>query len=130
MEEKLFKAKKIAEKYNQEHVFDYYDETDTENREKLIDQILSIDFEELEKLYQKTKIKEEKMEENITPIPYIDKEKLLEDEKKRYEQIGIEQIKEGKLAAVTMAGGQRNKIRTPWAKGKLYSRYRKKQISF
>ena len=45
-------------------------------------------------------------EEKIEPIQYIEKEKLSKEEKEKYSKIGIEEIKQGKLAVVTMAGGQ------------------------
>ena len=45
MNEKYVKAKALADKYGQGHLLKYYDELDTESQEKLLDQILDIDFE-------------------------------------------------------------------------------------
>ncbi|MCF0125301.1 MAG: UTP--glucose-1-phosphate uridylyltransferase [Clostridia bacterium] len=54
--------------------------------------------------------KEEKKEKcEITPIEYFDKYKL-NDEYKYYKAIGDKEIKEGKLAVVTMAGGQGTRL--------------------
>lgn len=40
----------------------------------------------------------------------MDKAKLSNEEIQKYSEIGIEQIKKGKLAAVTMAGGQGTRL--------------------
>ena len=56
--------------------------------------------------------KENKKEKNeISPIEYLDKNKLYDDYK-HYENIGKKAIREGKLVAVTMAGGQGTRLRT------------------
>lgn len=110
MDDLLITAKKITEKYHQEHVFRFFDTLNVEEKEKLISQILSIDFEALTNLYEKTKMKEEKKEDRIEPILYTDKEKISDEERKQLEKIGIDEIKAGKLAAVTMAGGQGTRL--------------------
>jgi UDP-N-acetylglucosamine pyrophosphorylase len=50
--------------------------------------------------------------EKIEPIKYIEKEKISEEEKEKYFKIGEEEIRKGKLAVVTMAGGQGTRLRT------------------
>ena len=52
MNEKYEEAKKLVKKYNQEHLLKFYDELDEEKKKELLDQILSIDFELMEKLYK------------------------------------------------------------------------------
>ena len=97
--------KEILEKYNQQHLLkDYY---------KLEKQILRIDFEQIMNLYEKTK-NEIKFEDKIEPISFIDKSKI--EDKEKYEKIGEEEIRQGKLAFVTMAGGQRYKTWTQRSK--------------
>ena len=56
-------------------------------------------------LYNSTKKSNNQEEAKIEPIEYMDKYKL-NGLYKDYEEIGKKAIKEGKLAAVTMAGGQ------------------------
>lgn len=110
MNDLLNKAKQITKEYHQEHVFRFYETLNNEKKEKLISQILSIDFKTLTDLYEKTKIKEEKKEDKIEPISYVDKEKITAQEKEMLEKVGIEEIKAGKLAVVTMAGGQGTRL--------------------
>ena len=83
-----------------------------EYTEELMNQFLHINYEQLNKLYQKAIKGEKKEQKRIQPISSIEKENLLEEEKKEYKKIGENLIKQGKYAVVTMAGGQRNKIRT------------------
>lgn len=107
---KYEEAKKILEKYHQEHILIAYDRMNEKDKEKLLDQILRIDFEQILKLYKKTKEKIEFKDAKIEPIPSVDSEKLSPEEKERYEKLGKEIIKSGKLAAVTMAGGQGTRL--------------------
>ena len=108
MEEKFEKVKEILKEQNQEQILEY----PIENNEEFLDKILNIDFEQLNKLYKRAIKKQEIIKTEIKPISYIDKDKITTEERNKYEKIGEKIIKEGKYAVVTMAGGQRNKIRT------------------
>lgn len=108
--EGLEKAKQVLQKYNQEHLLCCFEKLTEENKQKLIDQILSIDFEQILNLYEETKKTIDLGDGKVEPIPYVDKSKLSEDELKDYEQIGARVIKDGKYAVVTMAGGQGTRL--------------------
>jgi len=108
--EGLEKAKQILEKYNQEHLLNCFEKLSEENKQKLINQILTIDFNQILSLYEATKKKVDFGEGKIEPISYIDKSKLSEEELKTYEGIGAEVINKGKYAVVTMAGGQGTRL--------------------
>ena len=95
----------ILAKNNQSHVLKFYSEI--EDKQKLEKQILSLDFNLLNKLYQNKK--EETKASKIEPIDYISKENLTDEQKEYYTKIGTEAIKQGKIAVCQMAGGQRNK---------------------
>ena len=103
-------TKRKLKKYNQEHLLNFYNSLDDKKKEELLKQINSIDFELIANLYNKTKNNSsKKVDEHIEPISYIDKYKL-KDEFKYYENIGEKAIKDGKLACVTMAGGQGTRL--------------------
>jgi len=116
------KARAILKENNQEQVLSNYEKLSDENKEKLINQILEIDFKQINNLYKETKNPQIKKKDKIEPIPYIDKTKLSKEEITKYKQIGIQAIKQGKLAVVTMAGGQRNEAWTQWSKRYIYAR--------
>lgn len=112
MENKYDKTKQILEKYNQIHLLSQYNKLDDCKKEYLLNQILNINFEQMNELYDMTKRKIEFGNDLIEPINYIEKEKLSKEEKNKYLEIGITEIKKGKLAVVTMAGGQGTRLRT------------------
>ena len=96
-------------KYGQEHVLNFYDNLEENKQKILLEQIEGIDFELINSLYDKTKNSNPNEDVEIEPIEFIDKYKLNADYK-YYEEIGKKAIKEGKLATVTMAGGQGTRL--------------------
>ncbi len=116
MDTELEEVKDILKKYGQEHLLNHYDDLDDKKKEILLKQINHIDFELVNKLYDSTKEQKINTNDKITPINYLDKYKL-NDQYKYYESIGKKAIKEGKLAAVTMAGGQGTRLGHSGPKG-------------
>ena len=115
MDTKFEEAKNILKKYNQEHLLNQYEKLSEDKKEYLLNQILRIDFDLMNKLYEETKTEIKFENEKIEPIKYVEKEKLSGEEKNKYFEIGADEIKKGKLAVVTMAGRTRNKVRTQWS---------------
>ena len=109
MEHDLEEIRRTLKKYNQEHLLNFYEKLDEQKQGKLLEQIENIDFELINSLYDKTK--KENVNENakIEPIDFIDKYKLNENYK-HYEETGEKAIRAGKLAVVTMAGGQGTRL--------------------
>ena len=102
-------AQEIVKKYNQEHLLKFYDNLNEEKKKILINQILETDFKQLSKLYSHINdIKDSKDE--ITPITYIDKSKLTNEELEKYMEKGKDVIKNNKYAVITMAGGQGTRL--------------------
>lgn len=112
MENKYEQAKMILEKYNQTHLLSQYEKLDSEKKEYLLNQIINTDFNQINKLYEQTKTEIELGKDKIEPISYIEKEKMSDEEKEKYFKLGAEEIKKGKLAVITMAGGQGTRLRT------------------
>lgn len=117
MENKYNEAKKKLEQYNQRHLLSQYEKLNDEKKEYLLNQIINIDFEQVEKLYEQTKSEIKLGEDKIEPISYIEKDKLSNEEKEKYFKIGANEIKNGKLAVVTMAGGQGTRLGHAGPKG-------------
>lgn len=108
--EKLEEVKKILSKYGQEHLLVCYEKLSNEDKEKLLDQILSIDFDLMNELYEGTKKSIDMGNDEIAPIGYVDKSKLTEEEYNELDSLGTNAIKNGKLAVLTMAGGQGTRL--------------------
>lgn len=114
--EKMEEIKAILKKYGQEHLLNHYETLDEIHQRELLSQIELINFELVNNLYNNMKKEEKHQKDEITPIEYLDKYKLYDDYK-YYENIGEKAIKEGKLAAVTMAGGQGTRLGHKGPKG-------------
>ena len=107
----------ILKKYSQEHILEYLSKFTKEEQENLEKQIMTINFEQLKKLYEQTKQKpciEEKM---IEYIPYTDKAKLSQARKESLKEIGKNIICAKKYAVITMAGGQGTRLGHSGPKG-------------
>lgn len=110
MDEKYLKVEELLKRYGQEQLLSNFEKLDINNKNKLLDEILTINFEQIQKLYANT-IKQVSFNEmKLEPIPYVEKDKLTKADKEKYEEIGEKIIKEGKYAVVTMAGGQGTRL--------------------
>lgn len=118
MDEKLKQVEQTLAKYGQEQLLDEYNRlTDKKEKQDFLDSILTIDFNQVKTLYENSKEKPSFMDSKIEPIDYTDKSKLSKEEYERYKAIGEKKIKEGKLAVVTMAGGQGTRLGHSGPKG-------------
>lgn len=118
MDEKLKQVEQTLAKYGQEQLLDEYNRlTDKKEKQDFLDSILTIDFNQVKTLYENSKEKPSFMDSNIEPIDYTDKSKLSKEEYEKYKAIGEKKIKEGKLAVVTMAGGQGTRLGHSGPKG-------------
>ncbi len=109
-------ATQILKDNKQEKVFNIFKKLDNNNKEKIANQILKIDFDEIRKLYLNRNNKDKK-EEKIEPIGFIDKSKMNEEEIKELQDIGKKVIQNNKYAVVTMAGGQGTRLGWKGPKG-------------
>ncbi len=117
MDTKLEKVKQKLKKYNQEHLLAFYqDIEEKENQEKLLDEILNLDFEEILSLYENSKI-DNVIKYKLSPLLHIEKRKLTKKECEKYSAIGEEIVKSNKYAIVTMAGGQGTRLGYKGPKG-------------
>ena len=103
-------AMEKLKKYGQEHVLKYYDELLDEQRNTLIEQIDRTDFTVIGQAAETGK------RGTIAPIkamtiPEIDMGR------ERFERIGMEAVKAGKLGAVLLAGGMGTRLGSDAPKG-------------
>lgn len=117
MEEKYLAAKQKLEQYHQEHLLNFFEKLSEKEKVKLLNDILTIDFNQMQDLFELTKKGEIFKNSKIEPISYIEKAKISEEDRKKYIQIGEEVIRSGKYAVVTMAGGQGTRLGHDGPKG-------------
>ena len=114
---KLQKVNDILEKYNQEHLIQFYSELTEKQKSDLLNQILKIDFEEILNLYEESKLEVLNSTENIEPLDYSIKADFTKSEKKQLTSLGIKAIKSGKVGVITLAGGQGSRLGFSGPKG-------------
>ena len=110
-----------AERSGQEHVFRWWDELDSSEREDLLAQVRSINFERLNRLIRLLLHDEPSPEKwgelepaEVIQVPSTDEEKrAAERAKERGEQL----LREGRVCAFVVAGGQATRMGYPGPKG-------------
>ena len=76
MEENMELIKKTLKKYSQEHLLNGFEKLNETKQKQLLEQIENTDFELINSLYNNTRKEVEIPESQITPIEYLDKDKL------------------------------------------------------
>ncbi len=106
-------ARLKCKEYGQEHVLKYYDELSAEQQEALLAQIDETDMSILEKCKN---IEELAKKGVITPLASMELSEI-EANKESFTATGIQAIKEGKIAAVLLAGGMGTRLGSDDPKG-------------
>ena len=117
MEKQYEKIKEKLIKYNQEQLLVNYENMNNEDKEKLLKEIDNIDFNLMKNLYKNAQKELDFKDEKIESIDCTEKDRMPKEEKEKYDKIGTEKIKAGKLAVVTMAGGQGTRLGHSGPKG-------------
>ena len=107
----------LLKQYNQEHIARFLEKQDEEKQDELIKQIERIDFQQITELYNNTKKEIEFKESKIEPLKYFDKDKLTENQRRKFDELGEKSVKSGEYAVVTMAGGQGTRLGHQGPKG-------------
>ena len=108
---------KMLESYNQNHIINLLKNLDEVKKQELLDQIEKIDFHQVMELYDNTKKEIEIKESKIEPISYLDKAKLSQEQREKFDKLGEDILRSGKYAVVTMAGGQGTRLGHTGPKG-------------
>lgn len=111
------KAIEILKKFNQEHIIDWMNKLNEEEKNKLNEQINSLNIEQVVDLYNNLSKTFEIGDKKIEKISAIDIDKLDKENFDNYKNIGADIIKNGQYAVVTMAGGQGTRLGHKGPKG-------------
>ena len=107
-------AKELLNKNNQSHLLEYFDELNDDQKEHLLEQISEIDFD-LIKLIENADTPDERGV--ITPLDAEVSIKEIEENADKFRAKGVEAIKEGKVAALLLAGGMGTRLGSDKPKG-------------
>ena len=108
------KSIEILKKHKQEHIIDLMQKIDENKQQKLANQVLQIDFEEIEELYKKTFEDLYVDLEELQPITAVNPNRLSKEQIIKLKEKGANIIKNNKFAIATMAGGQGTRLRPSW----------------
>ncbi len=108
--------------YNQQHLLRFFDKLDSAEQEQLLQQLAAIDWENLAGLIEEYVInpRPQAIPDDLEPAPYFPAEAVTESQQELYVQArhtGEQLIKEGKVAALTVAGGQGSRLGFDGPKG-------------
>lgn len=96
--------------YEQEHLLKYYDSLNEAEQDELLAQIMATDFSVIKQAMN------QEGKGTITPIEVMEYDAICA-EKEAFEEVGLEQIKAGKVAAVLLAGGMGTRLGSDAPKG-------------
>ncbi len=100
------RAKLFLSQRGQSQLLDYYDELDEEQRRILLDEITNLNFSVVKNIQNNS---EQKKTGKYKPVPAKSLEDI-EKNRKKYEEEGIKLLKEHKVGAVLLAGGQGTRL--------------------
>lgn len=104
----------VLKEHNQEHIFEAYKKLDEKGKEKLIAQIEKIDWSILAMAGHEELAQERG---KLVPLSALEVPEI-ERNRAKYEQVGLDAIKAGKVGAVLLAGGQGTRLGFDGPKGK------------
>ncbi|NLN04221.1 MAG: UDPGP type 1 family protein [Clostridiaceae bacterium] len=116
-EKKLEFARKKTAEYNQEHLLQYFDLLDDNEKELLLDDILNIDFQFMCSLYKNANKEINAKNLDLKPAVGVPKSSMNQKELDEIYELGLAEISKGALCAVTMAGGQGSRLGHKGPKG-------------
>lgn len=117
MGNELKKVNEILKEYHQEHLLNFYDELTCEEKENLVEEILTTDFKKVNTYYNESLSTTYISSERISPIPYVSKANLSASEMNEYCQLGESILTKEQLAIITLAGGQGTRLGYKGPKG-------------
>ncbi|MBR2240498.1 MAG: UTP--glucose-1-phosphate uridylyltransferase [Clostridia bacterium] len=110
-------AIEILKKFGQEHIINWMNKLNDDEKNKLVNQVVNLNIEQVVDLYNNLSKTFEIGNKKIEKIPATDIDKLSKEEFENYKNKGIEIIKNGQYAVVTMAGGQGTRLGHKGPKG-------------
>jgi len=106
------------EQFGQGHIFQFWNFLSPDEKQDLIDQLKEIDLIRTEQMYSNAlKYATGTTSPNMKPFPDVCPYHGTEEQRKEWETLGYQQISEGKVAVLLLAGGQGTRLGVTIPKG-------------
>lgn len=102
-------------KYHQEHILHFWDELSEQEQKHLLEIAGAINFRKIQKYYKIAKTENKPI--NFSLLEPSDYVKQNDERRERFYQLGSEALKSGKVAFLTVAGGQASRLGFDLPKG-------------
>ncbi len=112
MSDRLSSIRATLEAHGQGHLLAFHGELDESRREALLDQLEAIDFDAVDTLIEcfDGDEREQQLPANLEPAPYYPNRAEGVYDAGHYRSVGTELIRQGKVAAFCVAGGQASRL--------------------
>ena len=102
-------------KYHQEHILHFWDELSEQEQKHLLEIAGAINFRKIQKYYKIAKTENKPI--NFSLLEPSDYVKQNDERREKFYQLGSEALKSGKVAFLTVAGGQASRLGFDLPKG-------------
>ncbi|SFJ90671.1 UTP--glucose-1-phosphate uridylyltransferase [Thermoflavimicrobium dichotomicum] len=109
--------KNLLQKYKQEHLLNHYESLSLHEQESLLNEIQRIDFEKIVMLYNQIVNCNNDGEIEFKPLEAQNWGELDKKQKEHFNALGMDLIKNGKVASLVVAGGQGSRLGCDGPKG-------------
>lgn len=115
MNSKLLQVQNLLNKYKQEHVFEFLEKQDISDKNKLLEQILSVNFEQLVSVLR---VKQEELK-SVEPIEHYRLNQISKEQREMYTKEGWKILRTGEVGVIVVAGGQGSRLGHNGPKGTM-----------
>ncbi|HYH02755.1 MAG TPA: UTP--glucose-1-phosphate uridylyltransferase, partial [Bacillota bacterium] len=119
MDQKLEQTRALLAEFGQEHLLNFYQTLSPFEQTDLVNSILNLDFKLIESLYHNLVLNPVNQLNEANPEPLTPRywDRLEPQTRNQYRNLGLELIRESKVAAVLVAGGQGTRLGHSGPKG-------------
>jgi len=117
MKNKYDMAIELLKLNKQNRILNLLQNSDIIDKDKIVEQVLNIDFKMLNKMFTSTQVRSINIENLLEPVKAIVENKLTIEEKNTFKNNGAKIVKNNKFAVVIMAGGQGSRLGFDGPKG-------------
>lgn len=107
---RVLQAEALLHQYGQEHILPFLGKLTGEEQDKLAEQIVQVDFEQLARTYRNRNAANELNAGAVLPARCYDWNTITTEDRDLYERHGWHLLQSGKVGVIVVAGGQGSRL--------------------